>query len=206
MRKILCSLLMFLFTVVCTKTLKAGGISMQKDTLTEHQKDSIIEANLESTMTYPYIKGNKEAGVLPVSGIEEKQDPHLQYKLMFLIAGFDGHKTSKIDDALSEIARALNLHVAAGIPVENLHAVVIVFKQGLNTLLKDEKYAEKYKSSNPNIALIEELQKAGVKFIACGQSMARIGINKEDMVANAKVSLSARTAMSYYETTGYVRQ
>ncbi len=57
-----------------------------------------------------------------------------------------------------------------------------------------------------NIALIEELQKAGVKFIACGQSMARIGINKEDMVANAKVSLSARTAMSYYETTGYVRQ
>jgi intracellular sulfur oxidation DsrE/DsrF family protein len=73
-------------------------------------------------------------------------------------------------------------------------------------LLKDEKYMEKYKAKNPNIALIEELQKSGVRFISCGQSMARIGIKKEDMIPDVKVSLAARTAMSYYQTIGYVNQ
>ena len=206
MKKIFFSLLVFLFATVCTKTLKANSISILKDTLTEEQKDSVHEASLEATMSYPYIKSSKESGVLPVSDIDEKQDPNLQYKLMFLMPNIDKNKMKKPNDGLSEIARAINLHAAAGIPNANIHAVVIVFRQGLNILLKDEKYLEKYKSSNPNKALIEEMQKAGVRFITCGQSMIRIGIKKEDMISNVKVSLSARTAMSYYETTGYVSQ
>ncbi len=198
--------MVFLFSIISANTLKANSIPVIKDTLTEEQKDSIHEAALEAIMSYPYIKSSKESGVLPVPDIEEKQDPNMQYKLLFFMPSVDKNKMKKLNDGLSEVARTLNLHVAAGIPIANIHAVVIVFRQGLNILLKDEKYLEKYKSSNPNIALIEELQKAGVKFITCGQSMMRIGIKKEDMIANVKVSLAARTAMSYYETLGYVTQ
>jgi intracellular sulfur oxidation DsrE/DsrF family protein len=206
MKKASRSLFVFLFAIICSHTLKANGIPVLKDTLTEEQKDSIHETTLQATMSYPYIKSSKESGVLPVQDIDEKQDPNLQYKLLFFLAGVDKNKMKKLNDGLSEIARAINLHAAAGIPVTNIHAVVIVFQQGLNVLLKDEKYLEKYKSANPNIVLLEELQKAGVKFIACGQSMARIGVKKEDMIPNAKVSLSARTAISYYETIGYIEQ
>jgi intracellular sulfur oxidation DsrE/DsrF family protein len=206
MRKTLLQSLVFMLAIISTNTLKANGISILKDTLTEEQKDSIHEAALQATMSYPYIKSSKESGVLPVADIDEKQDPNLQYKLLFFISGIDKNKMKKLNDGLSEIARSLNLHNAAGIPTANIHAVVIVFRQGLNVLLKEEKYMEKYKSPNPNIALIEELQKAGVKFITCGQSMMRIGIKKEDMISNVKVSLSARTAMSYYETSGYMQQ
>jgi intracellular sulfur oxidation DsrE/DsrF family protein len=206
MRKTCRSLFVFLFAIICSHTLKANNAPVLKDTLTEEQKDSIHEATLQATMSYPYIKSSKESGVLPVLDIDEKQDPNLQYKLLFFMSGVDKNKMKKLNDGLSEIARAINLHAAAGIPVANIHAVVIVFMQGLNVLLKDEKYLEKYKSVNPNIILLEELQKAGVKFITCGQSMARIGVKKEDMIPNAKVSLSARTAISYYETIGYVEQ
>jgi len=206
MKKTFFSLLVFLFAIISSNTVKANCISILKDTLTEEQKDSIHEAALQATMSYPYIKSSKESGVLPVPDIDEKQDPNMQYKLLFFISGVDKTKMKKLNDGLSEIARSVNLHAAAGIPTANIHVVVIVFRQGLNVLLKDEKYMEKYKSSNPNIALIEELQKAGVKFISCGQSMQRVGVKKEDMVPNVKVSLSARTAMSYYETLGYMYQ
>jgi hypothetical protein len=128
MKKTFFSLLIFLFATVCTNILKANNIFPLKDTLTEEQKDSIHEAELQATMTYPYIKSSKESGVLPVPYIDEKQDPALQYKLMFLIANIDKNKMKKTSDGISEIARALNLHVAAGIPVTNIHAVVIVFR------------------------------------------------------------------------------
>lgn len=84
--------------------------------------------------------------------------------------------------------------------------MVIVYKQGLNILLKDEVYKEKFNSPNPNITLIQELQNAGVKFISCGQSMINTSIQKEGMIPGVKVSLSARTAFSGYETTGYILQ
>jgi intracellular sulfur oxidation DsrE/DsrF family protein len=193
---------------------QANNTSAQKDTLkvppkenlSEAAKDSIKEVKLQAVMTYPLIKSSKAAGVLPVPDIEEKQDPGMQYKLIFAVASIEKDKMYNLNDGLNEVARTINLHAAAGIPATHIHAVVILFKQGLNLLLKDELYKAKYNSPNPNIALIEELQKAGVTFITCGQSMYRTGIKKETFIPGVKVSLSARTAFSYYGTMGYIEQ
>ena len=95
MRKTCRSLFVFLFAIMCTHTLKANSITVLKDTLTEEQKDSIHEATLQATMSYPYIKSSKESGVLPVQDIDEKQDPNLQYKLLFFLAGVDKNKMKK---------------------------------------------------------------------------------------------------------------
>jgi intracellular sulfur oxidation DsrE/DsrF family protein len=179
---------------------------LPKENLSEAAKDSIKELKLQAVMTYPLIKSSKAAGVLPVPGIEEKQDPNLQYKLIFVVASIDKGRMYDINDGLNEVARTLNLHAAAGIPATHVHTVVIIFKQGLNVLMKDDVYKEKFNSSNPNIALIEELQNAGVTFITCGQSMYRTGIKKEVLLPGVKVSLSARTALSQYGTMGYIMQ
>jgi intracellular sulfur oxidation DsrE/DsrF family protein len=179
---------------------------MPKENISDAVRDSIKEAKLQAIMTYPFIKSSASSGVLPVPDVEEKQDPQLQYKLIFGVSLVDKDKMQKLNDALAEVARSLNLHVAAGIPQTHISAVVIVFKQGLNILLKDEVYKEKFNSANPNIALIKELQNAGVKFISCGQSMMRTGIQKESMIAGVKTSLAARTAFSEYEIMGYVPQ
>ena len=177
-----------------------------KENLSEAAKDSIKEAKLESVMTYPLIKSCKSAGVLPVPVIEEKQDPNLQYKLMFTISGMEKDKPYNINEQLAEVARTINLHAAVGIPQSHVHAVVIVFRQGLNALLKDDVYKEKFNTPNPNIQVIEELQNAGVTFISCGQSMYKTGIKKELILPTVKVSLSARTAMSFYNSMGYGMQ
>lgn len=52
-------------------------------------KDSLKEVGFQATMSYPYIKSNKAAGVLPVTDIEEKQDPALRYKLIFPLGSFE---------------------------------------------------------------------------------------------------------------------
>ena len=166
--------------------------------------DSIKEASLQALMVYPWIKSNKASGVLPVPNIDEKQDINLEYKLVFGLAQIEKDKMQKANSVLSEIARSLNLHAAAGIPNSHIHVVVIIFRQGLNILLKEDLYKAKFHSSNPNIALIEELQKAGVKFMSCGQSMMTFGIPKEMMIPGIRVAISARTSFTQYETLGYV--
>jgi intracellular sulfur oxidation DsrE/DsrF family protein len=178
--------------------------TIAKDTLSEDAKDSIKEVKMEAIMSYPYIKGSKAGGVVPVPIIDDKADAQLQYKLIFNLGSNDKKKISRINNDLSEVARTINLHIAAGVPKEQIHAVVIVHGPGLQAILNNTKFIAKYKIANPNIPLIEELQNAGVRFISCGQSMVRNDLVKADFVSGIDVSLSALTAYSKYQLLGYV--
>jgi len=52
--------------------------------------------------------------------------------------------------------------------------------------------------------LIKDLEKAGVRFIACGQAMSFMNVKEEDLVSGIKISLTAQTALSGYQLKGYV--
>jgi predicted peroxiredoxin len=63
---------------------------------------------------------------------------------------------------------------------------------------------KKYKTDNPNVKLIEEMKKLGVKFIVCGQSMVFTDTKKDDLLPDIKISVTAQTALSSYQLKGYV--
>jgi intracellular sulfur oxidation DsrE/DsrF family protein len=67
-----------------------------------------------------------------------------------------------------------------------------------------EYFNKKYKIDNHNIKLIGELEKFGAKFIACGQAMSFLDIQKEAFLPQVKVSLTAKTVLSGYQLKGFV--
>ena len=203
-------------------------INSQKDSVlnaTKFKKDSAYRADLhkDSVKTnkeyaeiikwekikaveiFPAFNAGENSGVAPVKNTDEVPDPKLQYKLLFELTGNNPDSTIKeINYGLVEVARIINLHVASGIPTKNIIPVIVVHAGALHALKNNEYFNKKYKTDNPNIKLIDELEKFGAKFIACGQAMTFLEIQKEAFLPVVKVSLTAKTVITGYQIKGFV--
>jgi intracellular sulfur oxidation DsrE/DsrF family protein len=101
------------------------------------------------------------------------------------------------------VARFLNMHVKAGVPLENLDVVVAVHGTAGKDLLQDEAYRARYGMDNPNAALILALVEAGVEVALCGQTAASRGLPREDLLPGVKMALSAMTSLVTRQNQGY---
>jgi intracellular sulfur oxidation DsrE/DsrF family protein len=168
-------------------------------------KDSVRLEKLLSIAMYPLIKGGKWSGVIPVADPTEIPDNTHDYKLLFEMTAKNPDSLSdKINFSLDEVARLLNLHVASGIPAEKIIPVVVIHGPGLEAVWNNEAYQRKHSMDNPNLGIVRELEKVGVKFIVCGQAMAFFGTEKEDLLPEIKITLTAQTVLSNYQSKGYV--
>lgn len=160
---------------------------------------------VEAKAQYPLLKGSKNSGVIPVKDAVEIPDPNIDYKILFELTGNNPDSTAKdINAGLDEIARVINLHIAAGIPTKRIIPVIVVHAAALHALKNNEAYQKKYKLDNPNIRLINDLKKIGAKFIACGQAMEFFEVKKEEFLPDIKISLTAQTVLTQYQLRGYV--
>ena len=68
----------------------------------------------KAVAVYPAIKnGGEFSGVIPVKNPNEIPDPNISYKLLFeLTTNNPDSAIKEINDALAEVARKINLHVA----------------------------------------------------------------------------------------------
>ncbi|GHN00781.1 hypothetical protein WSM22_22700 [Cytophagales bacterium WSM2-2] len=161
-------------------------------------------------MLFPLIKSDFFAGVIGVENIDERPDPKLTYNIIADFTAFAevDKKKFKVDSlrvnwGLSDVGRILNLHVAEGIPPQQINMVLAVHGMGIYSLLNNEAYREKYKTDNPNLTLIDELSRAGVKFMVCGQAMTWFGVKKEELVPQAKLTLTAQTTLTSHQLKNY---
>jgi intracellular sulfur oxidation DsrE/DsrF family protein len=172
---------------------------------TKASEDSVKMAKLFARLQFPYIKGGKWSGVIPVENPTEIPDPSRQYKLLFeLTAKNPDSLANEINASLDEVARILNLHVASGIPGKNLIPVVVIHGPGLEALWTNDAYRKKHTMDNPNLQLVNDLKAVGTKFIVCGQAMAFFGTEKEFLLPDVNISLTAQTVLSTYQLQGYV--
>ncbi len=104
---------------------------------------------------------------------------------------------------IETIARFLNMHEKAGVPVENLHVRMAMHGQASYGLLKNEYYKEKYGVDNPNIELLEAIDKAGVDIILCGQTAGARDIAPEKRIPLTQMALSAMTILLQSQAEGY---
>ena len=104
---------------------------------------------------------------------------------------------------IESVARYLNMHAQAGVPAEQLHAVLVVHNMASADLLADELYRERFGFDNPNGAMLRALMDAGVEVVFCGQSSISRNIPIEHTVPGVKLALSAMTALIQYQDQGY---
>lgn len=160
---------------------------------------------LKASVQFPAIQGGTFSGIVPVNDVTEIPDPNIEYKILFeYVYGNPDSIAKEPNQALVEIARVINLHVASGIPANKIKPVVLVHAKGLEAICNNAYYQEHYKTDNPNLKLIKDLENAGAKFIACGQAMAFFSVEKKDLLPEVKVVLSAQTILTSYQLKGYV--
>lgn len=164
--------------------------------------DSVRFAALEKKLVYPLIKQGKWSGVFPVEHVTEIPDPNTRYKLLFELT-YNDSLVKDINGGLVEIGRIINLHVASGIPKNHLDLVMVVHGPAIYSFYNNDRYRTKYKSDNPNLKIIDELKKAGVKFIVCGQALAYFAVDWADLLPGFNLSLTAQTVLSNYHNKGY---
>jgi intracellular sulfur oxidation DsrE/DsrF family protein len=104
---------------------------------------------------------------------------------------------------IETIARFLNMHEKAGVPVSNLKVRMAMHGQASYGLLKNEYYKEKFGVDNPNIALLEAIDKTGVEIILCGQTAGARNLSEERRIPLTKVALSAMTILIQSQEEGY---
>jgi intracellular sulfur oxidation DsrE/DsrF family protein len=192
-----------------------SGCASNIHTVSDQNKESLIRAKmvedslkmekLLAIAQYPYIKGSKWSGVIPVADPTEIPDPTRDYKLLFELTGKNPDSLAKeINSGLDEVARVLNLHVASGIPANKIIPVIVIHGPGLEAITNNKYYKKKHSMDNPNLKIIQDLEIAGARFIACGQAMAFFETTKADLLPEIKISLTAQTVLSNYQLQGYV--
>jgi intracellular sulfur oxidation DsrE/DsrF family protein len=148
----------------------------------------------------PVIKNYGTVFEIPFA--EEKPDPNIDYNIVIEVER-ESEKPDSVNWALNNVARLINLHVMAGVKLEKLHIVVAIHGGAAYTVMNNEAYQNKYKVNNPNLGLYEELEKAGVKIVVCGQSILFRKIDRFKMVPQVKIASSMMTTLTNYQMKGY---
>ena len=130
-----------------------------------------------------------------VPGVEF--DASTQFKVAFDVAS--AAEEGEINRRLESAARFINMHVAAGMPLENINLAVVVHGPAAMDLVTDDRYG----SENANAGLIAALIDAGVSIQLCGQTAAYRDIAKSDLLPGVGLSLSAMTAHAELQQRGY---
>ena len=141
----------------------------------------------------------------PTFPMQEGDEPlpaDFVYKVVFEATEYPGD-TMTVNQELMVVSRFMNMHARHGVPKENLDVAVVAHGETLKSMLVDEAYAKRYDSENPSLDLVMQLEQAGVRFYACGQSLGFRKFDREELASPVKVGLSAMTMLIYLQSEGY---
>ena len=124
-------------------------------------------------------------------------DPGTTFKVAFDVA--EAAERDTLNRHLESAARFLNMHVAAGVPQENIAIAIVVHGGAAMDLVRDDRYG----AANASAPLIAALVEAGVRIELCGQTAAYRDIDADDLLPGVALTLSAMTAHALLQQQGY---
>ena len=104
------------------------------------------------------------------------------------------------------IGRLIVLDVDGGvveITVSDIQLAVVVHGTAGEELLSNAEYRARKGTGNPNAGLLEELSKAGVRIVICGQTLAARKIQRDQLLPFVQVAPSATWAHAVLQTQGF---
>ncbi|MCT8987429.1 DsrE family protein [Shewanella phaeophyticola] len=168
-----------LITGSCTPYMAVAGMEAFKPgtVITEYGKVAAIKSNL----------------AIPAG---------MKFKVAFDLSAVA--KPGELNRHINTLARFINMHVAAGVKLEDISLAMVVHGQAANDMTQEHYYqtlnAEK---NNANKDLIAQLVKVGVRFYVCGQTAAYYGMSQKDLLPGVDMALSALTAHAVLAHEGY---
>lgn len=141
----------------------------------------------------------------PVFSVENPDfvtDTNKVYQVIFDIHGTPDNP-AKVNPMLNTLARFLNMHAQAGVPLKNLKVAGVFHNKATHDVLDDTGYQAKYGVTNPNLPLLKALEEAGAELYICGQSIGARGVDRKQIDKTVGVALSAMTVILAYQSDGY---
>jgi len=99
--------------------------------------------------------------------------------------------------------RFVNQAAVLGVPRANVQVAVVVHGTAGEELLAHDEYRARKGVDNPNIALLEEMSKAGVRIILCGQTAANKKMPRDKILPFVLVAPSAAFAHAVLHQQGF---
>ena len=149
----------------------------------------------------PLIHGFGAVYDVPLTDLETP--PDLEYKVVFEVS--QSSEPGTVNPYLNTVARFLNMHARAGVPLERMHLAVVMHGEAAKDALMVGPYRERYGVDNANAELLRQLSEAGVELYICGQSAQSRGLPHDQLVEPIRMALSAMTALSALHARGYWR-
>lgn len=131
-----------------------------------------------------------------------KTDPDKIYRVVFDIHDSPEDATT-VNPMINTLARFLNMHVQAGVPLANLQVAGVIHNRASKDAMNNEAYREKFGVDNPNIPLMEALQAAGAEIYMCGQSISARKLDPKRLADPVQTALSAMTVFLSLQSEGY---
>ena len=148
----------------------------------------------------PVIQGGGKHAPVPNATFEVPRG--LTYKVVWNI-DVGSPKPGELNDHFNVPARFVNQGAVLGLPRESVEVAVVVHGTAGEELLDNEEYRTRKGVDNPNIALLEEMSRAGVRIILCGQTAANRKMPREHVLPFVKVAPSAAWAFATLTRQGY---
>jgi intracellular sulfur oxidation DsrE/DsrF family protein len=156
----------------------------------------------------------QSAQALPIPGVDaaidlqgehEVPDPKMMYKVAFDI----GKAPAKIDEVnvgLIKISEFYNTLAKHGVPADHRKFIVVFHQQGTESVLNNAAFKTRHDGhDNPNIAIIQNMKKAGVDFRVCGQGVLGDKIDTATILPEVQVDLWAMVTLVNLQLEGYAR-
>ena len=158
-------------------------------------------ASLAQEMVNPVIK--TFGGIYDIPEATMRPSSDLDYKV--IIDLYSGSESpDKLNPALNNVARMINLHAIGGADVEKMEVVLAIHGDANDAVMNNKSYFDRYKVDNPNIQLIKSLKSAGVKLTVCGQSLISKSVIPSQVLDEVEIATSMLTTVTTYQLNGYV--
>jgi intracellular sulfur oxidation DsrE/DsrF family protein len=135
----------------------------------------------------------------------ELPDTTMVYKVAFDI-GKATPKISDVNSGLEKIAEYYNTLAKHGVPADHIKFIVVFHQQGGQYALTNAAFKTRNDGhDNPNIALIQNLKKAGVDLRVCGQGVLGMKVEQSAILPEVQIDLWALVTLTTYALKGYAR-
>ncbi len=139
-----------------------------------------------------------------VRGAQELPDPNVLHKVVFDVVTGPSDAT-EVNPWLKIIAEYVNTLAKHGVRAEKRKLAVVLHQGSTPIILNNETYkARNGGADNPNIALIQSLDNAGVEFHVCGQAVLGREIDPATILPEIQLDLWALTTLVNLQLRGYV--
>jgi intracellular sulfur oxidation DsrE/DsrF family protein len=112
-------------------------------------------------------------------------------------------KPAELVPALNNAGSELNAFAVAGVPPKNVKFVVVFHGPAVDGILNEATYKAKFGVPNPNLPVLAQMKKAGVKLYVCGQHLAFSNIDPKTIAGDVTVASDALIVLMTYENQGY---